>query len=1853
MVKRITPETGNVGGRITDKASGKPLFGVSLTVAASGLQATTDVRGRFFIPNVPAGECTMNCEQPGFKPISGMKVTVKPGETTQQDCALTCKNRTPLNDPVVLLPLRLEIHKVTPQVGQTIFVANYLASTPTIAASFAQQRFEPLLLRSEIQQRVVQTSQYWIRWYPDIVHHLPPVGRITDVEKTAWADFIAIYEKHKDKGTVKGLYTQSPYSLSLDTLGVYYGTGPGRLSDDELGRCKAYDNAALELIRSEGLGVREALAWRDLENAELKAAWIVFAKTVGPIRARQIVKHLLDGDWDFDTDPELEDEPLDILVNRGMPLPSLPEEVSLYTINNRQATLLIEGIEIDRNELFVAPTDFAGSLWMTDFQKAVAAGMGVVVSDPAKVQQIDQAEWLIAVGINQTDDSRKVLENVLRRNNAKGEVCFLAQDSPTNNMDAASTLYSDLESNPESYLRNTYMRLSGADSAPDLPSQLAQNRTDSQRLQHILKLANPTLSEIIGADFAELSEAAAMAELLWTPSTWHYQQLYGGFCNQYFPVMSRFLSNLKMGDFFVNNVRARGTLPIIRIEDNPYGILPVISLRDWSKNLSRNAQISATDADGIFAFVDSLKQRFLALAQHGPKLDITTGDAQYDTLVEILKSAPVAKRVDVRPFDPQTPGDLSENPKYLNCALVRDKTNGALPSTEVPYPETAYLNDFSKVNQPGFDPASFQIDGDSPLLKRILKYLLGLIFVSPPPPPPTRPDVTPPLDKSAGKVQLNRPAATLRINPNAGTFEPAAPKGGVFEPGGPKGGVFEPGGPKGGGVFDPGPVIVFPTGTTPSVPQVPGGANLLAEAASLLKRVHPDKLEILLLETLDLFSHRLDAWFSGLANSILEQAQLQNKQSPPIGLYGWLEKPGQLPPRSIAPEFIQAPSVKQATTAAILRNASLHNGTNDNGGAFQINLSSEQIRKGTWYMDGLRQGHLPGELLGYRLERMIHEESRKPNSQIQDIDAFDLRDLYPLPIQETKDADGKSTATLTIIDGEKFLNDPNTPPRFNKLKSELNRIKDAAADIALCEVIDANDNVARQGGWMDFLDGDALPPREEFIRTQRTGDVHGTKLFLPLHSLTQLEAAPGETNPRVIAEPLLAEFCESLMPDFGVKEIVADLTKIDGTHTRPITFQVRELNLQPLDLVVGGFEELKLRARYHLLTCWNDNDPNDLTASSPCNILGPFPDFEKSDDLLNEVGIEIIPPASAADKLSIFSYVEKATLIRRLIHQNQTKNGLGTVSPEDLPLISEDQVDQVDQLAGFELLTKRQRRLRDRLVGLLSVAVGATIKLRKGHIALRVLQDVQTLLAKTRGELAGDTATVATETINQLKAKVTNLIDTDSDLGALAVSLSVMGQIDQLSNADVKPSEVIDKLLEHFVDLEKRATVLIQQSAESLVRDPELQLVEISKFGLEQALTVFPQAPTVGASAKILKLFEQLVTALSDKLLPLVDAAQYRDAIQCLKVLYTHAEEANEILSANPNATDAIAQLRNRLPLSDAQLQMIGSLQFKSASYFEPLINEFRNKLNALSQISTLYEGLVSSLQTTIQAGAADARAQALSTIRAKTSEVITLLQSATDKEGMVVLTPYLLRAEGGKRPEWNIDLSQLGELNGPAYLPEYRNLRPAIANVLTLFDLGRDLKIFEDKREQRIDAADATVKKQGNTDFLYLAPNEDALKNTSSLTVLLLDQWQEGIPNPDESEVTGVALQFDSPQSEAPNAILIAVPPYLGSGDFWNPDLLANTLLETIELMQIRLVGSDEVRSDFLLNWLFHLPMTFFPPGKDGARLFPVREQLFHVFDVGTLSGYVLASKLSSTDLSGTTATFNRADTPKIGGDQ
>ena len=70
----------------------------------------------------------------------------------------------------------------------------------------------------------------------------------------------------------------------------------------------------------------------------------------------------------------------------------------------------------------------------------------------------------------------------------------------------------------------------------------------------------------------------------------------------------------------------------------------------------------------------------------------------------------------------------------------------------------------------------------------------------------------------------------------------------------------------------------------------------------------------------------------------------------------------------------------------------------------------------------------------------------------------------------------------------------------------------------------------------------------------------------------------------------------------------------------------------------------------------------------------------------------------------------------------------------------------------------------------------------------------------------------------------------------------------------------------------------------------------------------------------------------------------------------------------------------------------------------------------------------------------------------------------------------------------------------------------------------------------------------------------------------LLLDEWNEVIPN--RAEVTGVAFHYDDPGAEAPQAVLVAVPPHREGN--WDLETLIAILNETLDLAQIRAVDGD-----------------------------------------------------------------------------
>jgi hypothetical protein len=91
-----------------------------------------------------------------------------------------------------------------------------------------------------------------------------------------------------------------------------------------------------------------------------------------------------------------------------------------------------------------------------------------------------------------------------------------------------------------------------------------------------------------------------------------------------------------------------------------------------------------------------------------------------------------------------------------------------------------------------------------------------------------------------------------------------------------------------------------------------------------------------------------------------------------------------------------------------------------------------------------------------------------------------------------------------------------------------------------------------------------------------------------------------------------------------------------------------------------------------------------------------------------------------------------------------------------------------------------------------------------------------------------------------------------------------------------------------------------------------------------------------------------------------------------------------------------------------------------------------------------------------------------------------------------------------------------------------------------------------------------------------------------SALAGLLVDDdWDETIPRP--QQLTGVAYHYQSPLSEPPQAMLVAVPADT-SAPSWTPAALEQTLRETLDLAKIRAVDHDALAQTGQLLPAFYL---------------------------------------------------------------
>lgn len=412
------------------------------------------------------------------------------------------------------------------------------------------------------------------------------------------------------------------------------------------------------------------------------------------------------------------------------------------------------------------------------------------------------------------------------------------------------------------------------------------------------------------------------------------------------------------------------------------------------------------------------------------------------------------------------------------------------------------------------------------------------------------------------------------------------------------------------------------------------------ESLSYLKErdFDPETAERLLTETLDLASHRLDAWATSIATRRLDDVRTHQAETGDPGIYvgGWgyvtdVKKTDD--PDSDG--YLHAPSISHATTGAVLRNGSL---AFEDGRAelLDLNLSPERVGRAMDVIEAIRAGHDLGTLLGYRFERQLREAENPP-----DLDQYvpEFRALAP-PVagkqDETDDGETPSEAgKRDVVDGLALYRqwkdetipwgtsvDNSRPSRtlpdkesdgspdddptddteaytaiyfvLRELDETITAVKDLLTAESVHQLLQGRS--MRTGASLDALARGEAPPEIDVVETPRSGTGVTHRMLVLFGDANPDAPATWPTNDRQVradAEPNLDSWVAELLPDPSnvacacTYEVVSDDDDDPSFESGGYGITLADLDLSPLDLlsiVEGGTDaqrsELEQRVLY-------------------------------------------------------------------------------------------------------------------------------------------------------------------------------------------------------------------------------------------------------------------------------------------------------------------------------------------------------------------------------------------------------------------------------------------------------------------------------------------------------------------------------------------------------------------------------------------------------------------------------------------------------------------------------------------------
>lgn len=432
------------------------------------------------------------------------------------------------------------------------------------------------------------------------------------------------------------------------------------------------------------------------------------------------------------------------------------------------------------------------------------------------------------------------------------------------------------------------------------------------------------------------------------------------------------------------------------------------------------------------------------------------------------------------------------------------------------------------------------------------------------------------------------------------------------------------------------------------------------------------ELNIAFRSTLDAFSYRLDAWITARANRRLEQMRAARPTGLCIGGYAWVENL-KADERPDSEGFLLAPSQAQAATAALLRSGFM---ANHEQGAFDIALDSKRTRRAEDILQGLTRDQPLAALYGYRIERALRD------SRLGKF-IWPLRLAYPWrPAGAAPSVDAtEAIGARDVVDGVALLADweAGEPKVFAKLDGSLASLKpkppavqpddkatfrvimadaldlaDSVSDLLLAEGAHqiAQGNPERAAAAMAVADKQSLPIETQVGRTPRGGA-----------SYTQRIAAlcPGPVDGwpddrRAQAEPGLNAWLATMLGDPARYRFAARVHRTDGQGH----------NIIDANLAVATWDDLKLSPLSAVLLAEGVTAPRRteqgetgfrsvLAAALTANVADPA----------DVVALDIEAAGDGGDALGLAAFEALAMTLKALIDRSRFATRKDLVSIDD------------------------------------------------------------------------------------------------------------------------------------------------------------------------------------------------------------------------------------------------------------------------------------------------------------------------------------------------------------------------------------------------------------------------------------------------------------------------------------------------------------------------------------------------------------------------------------------------------------